>query len=200
MAGEVENVSIRWRHHGYVIKKHFPIVLDISLLPLLSMRLMLMANGRFPYLFVMISRQVITLMSTLLCFCFCCVLIKAIFAPDFATVLLASKNLCCRLSETFSYCVSGMVINAVQTIATMDKCEMCSRKLQSHSYQIQCCVCSNHYHMKCVTPSPEDFLKLTNERNEWHCPTCLSNIFPYDSIGDEKWFYSNDNRHFLLIR
>ena len=81
-----------------------------------------------------------------------------------------------------------MVINAVQTIATMDKCEICSRKLQSHSHQIQCCVCFNHYHMKCITPSPEDLLKLTNERNEWYCPTSLSNIFPYNSIGDENDF------------
>ena len=99
-----KNVSIWWRHHGYVIKNHFTIVLDISLLPILSKRRILKANGRFPYLFVMISPQVITLMSTLLCFCFCCVLINAIFAPDFATVtfvLLASNNLCCRLTETF---------------------------------------------------------------------------------------------------
>ena len=64
----------------------------------------LMANGRFSYLFVMISSQVITLMSTLLCLCFRYVLIKAIFAPDFATVtfvLLASNNLCCRSLVTF---------------------------------------------------------------------------------------------------
>ena len=88
----------------------------------------------------------------------------------------------------FSYCVNGMVINAVQTIATMDKCEIRSRKLQSHSHQILCCVCFNHYHMKCITPSPEDLLKLTNESNEWYCPTCLSNIFPYNSFGGENDF------------
>ena len=121
-----------------------------------------------PYLFVLISPQVITLMSTLLCFCFCCVLINAIFASDFATVtfvLLASKTYPADYQKHFSYCVNGMVINAVQTIATMDKCEIRSRKLQSHSQQIQCCVCFNHYHMKYITPSPEDLLKLTNESN-----------------------------------
>ena len=102
-AGEAENVSIWWRH-GYVINKHFTIVPVILLLPILSMKHILMANGRFPYFFVMIFPQVITLMSTLLCFCFCYVVIKTLFAPDFATVtfvLLASNNLCCRLSETF---------------------------------------------------------------------------------------------------
>ena len=42
--------------------------------------------------------------------------------------------------------------------------------------------------MKCITPSQEDLLKLTNERNEWYCPTCLSNILHYNSIGDENDF------------
>ena len=62
-----------------------------------------MANGRFPYLFVMIFPQIIALISTLLCFCFRYVLIEAIFAPDFATVtfvLLACNYLCYSLSET----------------------------------------------------------------------------------------------------
>ena len=42
-----------------------------------------------------------------------------------------------------AYCVNWLVINAVQTVATMDKCETFSRKFQSHSHQIQCCVCLN---------------------------------------------------------
>ena len=90
--------------------------------------------------------------------------------------------------KLFSYCVHCLVINAVQTVATMDKCEICSRKFQSHSHQIQCCVCLNAYHMKCISSRPEDLQKLTNERNEWYCPTCLSNIFPCNFIEDENDF------------
>ena len=33
-----------------------------------------------------------------------------------------------------------------------------------------------------------DLQKLTNERNEWYCPTCLSNIFPYNLIEGENDF------------
>ena len=69
---------------------------------------------------------------------------------------------------------------------------------KSHSHQIQCCVCFNHYHMKCITPSPEDLLKLTNERNEWYCPTCLSTIFPYNSIGDGNDFIATITDTFCL--
>ena len=62
-----------------------------------------MVNGGFPYLFVMIFPQINTLISAILCFCFCYVLIEVIFAPDIATVtlvLLASNHLCYSLSET----------------------------------------------------------------------------------------------------
>ena len=113
---------------------------------------------------ILVFPQIITLIFTLLCFCFCYVLIEVIFAPDFATVtlvLLASNHLCYSLSET----IFILVINAVQTVATVDKCDICSRKFQSHSHQIQCCVCLNDYHMKCISFRPEDLQKLTNERN-----------------------------------
>ena len=42
--------------------------------------------------------------------------------------------------------------------------------------------------MKCISSRPEDLQKLTNERNEWYCPTCLSNIFPCNFIEDENDF------------
>ena len=103
-----------------------------------------------------------------------------------------------------------MVINAVQTIATMDKCEICARKLQSHSHQILCCVCFNHYHMKCITPSPEDLLKLTNERNEtyWNWPMEEMNglallVYPiYSLISplEMKMISSNHNKTHLAYK
>ena len=42
--------------------------------------------------------------------------------------------------------------------------------------------------MKCISSRPENLQELTNERNEWYCPTCLSNIFPCNFIEDENDF------------
>ena len=164
-------------------------ITPVIILPFFKWNIHRWPIGSFPYLFVMIFPQIITLICTLLCFCY--VLIEVIFAPDFATVtlvILASNHLCYSLSETIFILCPLLGYNAVQTVATMDKCEICSRKFQSHSHQIQCCVCLNAYHMKCISSRPEDLQKLTNVRNEWYCPTCLSNIFPCNFIEDENDF------------
>ena len=72
----------------------------------------------------------------------------------------------------------------------MDECNICRKKFQSHSKKIRCCICSNGYHMKCITLCPDYIQKLTEEMDNWYCPTCLSCLFPYNLISDENDFIS----------
>ena len=72
----------------------------------------------------------------------------------------------------------------------MDECDICLKKFQSHSTKITCCICSKGYHMKCITLCPDYTQKLTEEMNNWYCPTCLSCLFPYNLITDENDFIS----------
>ena len=58
------------------------------------------------------------------------------------------------------------------------------------SKKIRCCICSNGYHMICITLCPDYIQKFTEEMNNWHCPTCLSCLFPYNLISDENDFIS----------
>ena len=44
--------------------------------------------------------------------------------------------------------------------------------------------------MKCITLCPDYIQKLTEEMNNWYCPTCLSCLFPYNLISDENDFIS----------
>ena len=37
---------------------------------------------------------------------------------------------------------------------------------------------------------PDYTQKLTEEMNNWYCPTCLSYLFPYNLITDENDFIS----------
>ena len=72
----------------------------------------------------------------------------------------------------------------------MDECDICLKKFQSHSTKITCSICSKGYHMKCITLCPDYTQKLTEEMNNWYCPTCLSCLFPYNLITDENDFIS----------
>ena len=89
-----------------------------------------------------------------------------------------------------SCCVHVLIANVIYMCINMDECNICRKKFQSHSKKIRCCICSNGYHMICITLCPDYIQKLTEEMNNWHCPTCLSCLFPYNLISDENDFIS----------
>ena len=89
-----------------------------------------------------------------------------------------------------SCCIHVLIVNAIYTCTKMDECDICLKKFQSHSTKITCCICSKGYHMKCITLCPDYTQKLTEEMNNWYCPTCLSCLFPYNLITDENDFIS----------
>ena len=89
-----------------------------------------------------------------------------------------------------SCCIHVLIVNAIYTCTKMDECDICLKKFQSHSTKITCCICSKGYHMKCITLCPDYTQKLTEEMNDWYCPTCLSCLFPYNLITDENDFIS----------
>ena len=89
-----------------------------------------------------------------------------------------------------SCCIHVLIVNAIYTCTKMDECDICLKKFHSHSTKITCCICSKGYHMKCITLCPDYTQKLTEEMNNWYCPTCLSCLFPYNLITDENDFIS----------
>ena len=59
-------------------------------------------------------------------------------------------------------------------VNTSDICKVCSRKVQSFSYFIQCKNCLVKRHMACVNLKRDELVC-----DMWYCPCCVQNISVY---------------------
>ena len=65
-----------------------------------------------------------------------------------------------------------------------ETCQICNKKVQSFSYNIECSNCLIKYHTKCINENrSEVFCEL------WYCPYCVQAIFPYNHFDDDDDFY-----------
>ena len=139
----------------------------------------------------MVTVSIITPMSKRL---HCCYLVSFVMflAPSFATDIFTLFTSDCPyyMSKSFIMMCHVLIATVIYMCIKMDECNICRKKFQSHSKQMRCCICSNGYHMKCITLCPDYIHKLTEEMNNWYCPTCLSFLFPYNLITDENDFIS----------
>ena len=83
-----------------------------------------------------------------------------------------------------------LIVNVIYLRTKMDECNICLKKFQSHSKKVTCCISTNGWHMKCITLCLDYTQKLTEEMNNWYCPTCLSYLFPYNLITGDNDFIS----------
>ena len=69
----------------------------------------------------------------------------------------------------------------------MDKCDICCRNILIHAKHIQCSICQNMYHMKCLTLSQEykEELQLQASTRSWYCSRCIADIFPFSHIEND---------------
>ena len=140
----------------------------------------------------MVTVSIITPMSKHVCivvtvFCLWCFLHQALQKISLSYLPMIVHTTC---QNHLSWCVNGLIANVIYMCIKMDECNICRKKFQSHSKKIRCYICSNGYHMKCITLCPDYIQKLTEEMNNWYCPTCLSCLFPYNLITGENDFIS----------
>ena len=67
----------------------------------------------------------------------------------------------------------------------MDNCPICTKMILHHSKQIKCQVCYSVYHMKCLSLCPDDHEHMRDNANTWYCSSCISQIFPLNSIEED---------------
>jgi hypothetical protein len=63
-----------------------------------------------------------------------------------------------------------------------------------HSNSLKCTLCLQFLHAKCLptySDSDLDFAKQAS--NDWTCPKCLTEIFPYNSLDDTPFFLASIN-------
>ena len=73
----------------------------------------------------------------------------------------------------------------------MSSCNICTRRVQSHSYHILCCFCNCKVHINCLPfIKKDDPLYVNKDNNDWICTLCSKNIFPFIHLDDDSDFYS----------
>ena len=64
-------------------------------------------------------------------------------------------------------------------------CNICLRKVQSHSVFIECANCYHVYHVKCINADRNNVIPGAL----WYCMHCLQTIFPFNHIEDNQEFF-----------
>jgi hypothetical protein len=64
-----------------------------------------------------------------------------------------------------------------------NKCSICNKKIQSHDSKLECSLCKNAVHAKCLPYySTADMEYAANNNNNWSCVVCLRDVFPFFNI------------------
>ena len=68
-------------------------------------------------------------------------------------------------------------------------CNICTRKVLSHAYQLKCSACNCYVHLRCLHQVDEkDDLYVHKDCNIWFCTECSQNLFPFNHFMDDKDF------------
>ena len=71
----------------------------------------------------------------------------------------------------------------------MASCNVCTKKVLRHSYQLKCHVCTKSIHLKCIPfLDKNDSVYTERENNKWICPKCTENIFPFNHFHENQEF------------
>ena len=68
-------------------------------------------------------------------------------------------------------------------------CNLCNKRVLSHSYHLQCDLCRCNVHINCLP-----FIDKTNDlyvkrnTNSWFCTLCMMNILPFNHFEDDQQF------------
>ena len=71
----------------------------------------------------------------------------------------------------------------------MASCNICTKRVLSHSFQLKCSVCLNKVHLKCLPfVSNDDSIYVEKDSNLWICTVCTKYIFRFNGIEENEEF------------
>ena len=74
-------------------------------------------------------------------------------------------------------------------MAGSNKCNICNRKVLSHSYNLRCFSCKNLVHQKCMPQvDRNDLLQISRNHSDWYCSLCVADILPFIHLTDNLEF------------
>ena len=69
----------------------------------------------------------------------------------------------------------------------LNRCVICSKKLQSHSSIMKCSVCNGSYHIQCIPIRKKDSIYLQRFSNPWICVKCITDCLPFNHLDDDEF-------------
>jgi hypothetical protein len=82
---------------------------------------------------------------------------------------------------------------------TQKFCKLCNKRILTHDKFAQCTLCLGPWHANCLPAySPADFTYANNLNNNWSCPHCLKEIFPFNIIESNDHFLNTTNNQINL--
>ena len=71
----------------------------------------------------------------------------------------------------------------------MAACNVCSKRVLSHSHFLLCNSCNSKVHLKCMyNVSKNDSIFVNKEHNSWYCTRCIETVFPFYHIYEDTEF------------
>ena len=72
---------------------------------------------------------------------------------------------------------------------TRSLCNICDKRVLSHSHHLQCVLCQCLIHVKCLPfVSKNDDIYVKRKENKWFCTLCMKHILPFNHYEEEKDF------------
>ena len=68
-------------------------------------------------------------------------------------------------------------------------CSMCKFQVHNNHKAIFCNICHLWTHLKCTLLSLSEYNDLTHSHDDWYCPSCLSDTFPFNHLDSDTDFY-----------
>jgi hypothetical protein len=69
------------------------------------------------------------------------------------------------------------------------KCKLCKKRIMTHNNTVNCSSCNTRWHAKCLPIySANDIQYAKNPLNNWTCPHCLRELFPFNDIANDTDF------------
>ena len=89
----------------------------------------------------------------------------------------------------FSICyVNQIWILLWCSMDNLNKCQCCSKKLQSHSTILKCLACKYSFHIDCISITRDDSIYVNRLSDPWICVICMQNRIPFNHLDDEEFY------------
>lgn len=81
----------------------------------------------------------------------------------------------------------------------VNNCSICTKKIGNNVESIFCDLCSQWVHRKCIKNlSSKDYSTLCSNNDNWYCPPCQSNIFPFYTLEDDEFIFCCNNYYYNM--